>query len=228
MNVHVYWSHSFIPDLIRPDGLVFDFGVNEGGLSRLVAPRCRKVIGFEPDPSWKEKHLLPDNVRVLPKALAARAGMVNFNVNAGLCSSLHYAEACTKVVEVEAITLASALAEEPAGRIDLLKMDIEGEEVPVLLEAPAALFTRVVQMTVEFHDFLDPSSVPGIRRAIRRMRRLGFHAICFSWRSYGDLLFVNTQLAPLSLVQQIWLRLRYKYASGIARVIRRGLFDKDR
>lgn len=221
MNVEVYWSHSFLPDLIRPDGLVFDFGVNEGGFSRLVAPKCRKVIGFEPDPSWSGKHSLPNNVRVQPKALAAQAGISNFNVNAGLCSSLHYAEKGTKVIGVEAVTLADALAEEPEGRIDLLKMDIEGEEVPVLFEAPAELFSRVVQMTVEFHDFLDPSSRPAICAVIKRMRGLGFHSICFSLKNFGDVLFVNRNLVHLGLWQRTWILVRFKYARGLARIARR-------
>lgn len=221
MNVEVYWSHSFLPGLIRRDGLVFDFGVNDGGFSRLVAPKCRMVVGFEPDPAWSGKLVLPGNVRLLQKALAARAGMLPFHVNAGLCSSMHYAEPGARVVEVEAVTLETALALEPEGRIDLVKMDIEGEEVDVLLQAPAALFSRVAQMTVEFHDFLDPSRARAIRSVIERMRGLGFHAVCFSFRTYGDMLFVNRNLVPLSGWDRAWLLLRFKYIRGLARVATR-------
>ena len=45
-------------------------------------------------------------------------------------------------------------------------------------DAPPELLQRAVQLTVEFHDFLDLASTP-------------FLAIRFSWHSYGDLLFVN-------------------------------------
>lgn len=221
MNVQVYWSHSFLPDLVRQDGLVFDFGVNDGGFARLMAPKCRMVVGFEPDPAWEGQHVLPANVRVTPKALAARAGTIPFHVNQALCSSMHYAEPNAREVHVEAVTLEAALALEPGGRIDLLKMDIEGEEVEVLLHAPAAVFARVVQMTVEFHDFLDPSSLPGIRQVIERMRGLGFHAVRFSFRSYGDVLFVNRRLAPLGAWQRLWLTVRFKYLRGLARAASR-------
>lgn len=221
MNVEVYWSHSFLPDLVRPDGLVFDFGVNDGGFSRLMAPKCRRVVGFEPDPAWEGEHVLPANVRVTAKALAARAGTIPFHVNQALCSSMHYAEPTAREVQVEAVTLETALALEPEGRIDLLKMDIEGEEVDVLLSAPAAVFSRVVQMTVEFHDFLDPSSVPAIREVIQRMRGFGFYAVRFSFRSYGDVLFVNRRLAPLSAWQRLWLPLRFKYLRGLGRAASR-------
>jgi FkbM family methyltransferase len=217
VNVEVYWSHSFLPSLVRRDGIVFDFGVNDGGFSRLMAPKCRVVVGFEPDPAWQGRHELPANVRVTPKALAARAGTIAFHVNQDLCSSMHYAEPNAREVRVEALTLEAALASEPDGRIDLLKMDIEGEEVDVLLNAPEAAFSRVVQMTVEFHDFLDPSSTPAIREAIRRMRGFGFHSVRFSFRSYGDVLFINRRLAPLNVWQRLWLRLRFKYLRGLRR-----------
>lgn len=224
MNVQLYWCHSFFADLIRPDGVVFDFGVNDGGFARLVAPHCRRVIGFEPDPTWGGGRLsLPPNVLIVPKAVAAKSGTIPFHVNEGMCSSLHFAEAETKTVEVEAVTLADALAMEPGSRIDLIKMDIEGEELAILDSAPAELFARVAQMTVEFHDFLDPASVPAIRAVIARMEGMGFHAIRFSWNSYGDLLFINQRLVPLSTSQRAWVRLRHKYARGVARVMRRML-----
>jgi len=221
VNVQVYWSHSFLPDLVRRDGLVFDFGVNDGGFSRLIAPKCRAVVGFEPDPAWHGRHDLPDNVRVVPKAVAARAGSISFHVNQGLCSSMHYAEPTARDVQVDAVTLESALAIEPEGRIDLLKMDIEGEEVDVLLQAPPQLFSRIVQMTVEFHDFLDPGRVPDIRAAIARLQGLGFTTFCFSFRSYGDTLFVNRNLIALSPWQRIWLVARFKYLRGLARLLSR-------
>lgn len=221
MQVEVYWSHSFLPGLVRPDGVVFDIGVNNGGFSERIAYRCRRVIGFEPDPAWHAKYSLPPNVQVLPKALAARRGTMRLHVNPKLCSSLHYQESTSTSVEVEALTLADALALESQGPIDLIKMDIEGEELAVLERSPAELFSRVVQMTVEFHDFLDPLSRPKVLAVIERLRRLGFHVVKFSWHNYGDMLFVNRKLAPLSVWQRIWLRLRYKYGSGIARILHR-------
>ena len=223
MRVDVYWSHSFLPDLVGADGVVFDFGVYDGGFAHLVAPRCARVVGFEPDPSWHGKLSLPCNVRVLPNAIAASRGTMRFHVNADLCSSLHYSETASKIVEVEAVTLADALALEPESRIDLLKMDIEGEEVAILRAASPELFARVRQMTVEFHDFLDPTSVPAIRAVIARLRKLGFHVVRFSFRSFGDVLFVNQKLAPLSLWQRAWLTLRYKYARALRRLFRRFL-----
>lgn len=220
MHVEMYWSHSFISEMVRPDGVVFDIGVNDGGFSRLIAPRCRAVVGYEPDPRWQGLQV-PPNVTIVPKAVAARPGRMTFHVNKELCSSMHFAESGSRAIDVEAVTLEQALTAAPAARIDLLKMDIEGEEVDVLLHAPAHVFDRVVQMTVEFHDFLDRTKTPAILETIARLETLGFFAVRFSFRSYGDMLFVNQKLAPLAAWQRAWLVARYKYARGLGRRLRR-------
>jgi FkbM family methyltransferase len=209
--------------LIRPDGLVFDIGVNAGGFAKLVAPRCRRVIGFEPDPRWLGRLRLPANVVVHPWAIAGAPGVRSFHVNEDKCSSLHFTEEGSQIVEVKAITLEAALAMEPEGMVDLVKMDIEGEELDVLEHAPAPLFDRIAQMTVEFHDFLDRASIPRIRSVMQRMQSVGFRSICFSARSYGDVLFLNRRLVPLSAAQRAWLVWRFKYLRGLARVLGRTL-----
>jgi FkbM family methyltransferase len=228
MRLASYCNHTFLPDLINPDGIVFDFGVNYGGFSGAVAPLCRRVIGFEPDPIWQGRLSLPDNVHVAPMALAAQRGRVHLRLNRKSCSSLHYSDPDAESVEVEAITLEDALGIDPEARVDLVKMDIEGEEVPVLLDAAPKVFERVAQITVEFHDFLDPESLPAIRSVIDRLERLGFVAIRFSWRSYGDMLFVNKLLAPLWVWERVSLKVLHKYGRGIGRIIARAFEDDGR
>lgn len=223
MRVEQYWSHSFIPSLIRRGGIAFDIGVNSGGFARLIADRCTRVIGFEPDPVWQGKLNLPHNVEVIAKAIAGTPGKLRFNVNSEKCSSLHYADIDASTVEVDSITLEQALELVPDGRIDLIKMDIEGEELAVLSDAPAELFDRVAQMTIEFHDFMDPDSLPRVKAVIERLQELGFYTFCFSWRSHGDLLFINRNIIPLSFVRRLWIFLRYKYLRGVMRIMRRKL-----
>lgn len=220
-SIQTYWGHTYLPKLIRPDGVVFDFGVNTGGFTRLVAPLCRKVLGFEPDPTYHGAPL-PPNATLVPNALSAAGGTVVLHVNKEKCSSLHYADAESQKVEVQAMTLAEALALEPDARIDMVKIDIEGEEVSVLALAPEALFQRVVQISVEFHDFMDPQSLPHVLSVIERMKSFGFVYFKFSWRSYGDVLFVNRKLAPVSALQVAGIRLG-KYERGIGRILARAL-----
>src|SRR5437870_4984265 len=218
MKVKSYWSHTFLPELIRSDGVIFDFGTNAGGFCKVVAPLCGRIIGFEPDPYWERKLSLPENVFVLRKALAAKRGVVRLNLNREKCSSMHYLDQGAQSIEVDAITLADAVALAPAERIELVKMDIEGAEVDVLRDASPEILQKVAQLTVEFHDFLDVTSTPAIREVIKKMRRLGFLAIRFSWRSYGDVLFVNRRLERLSLWQRAGLTVVHKYGRGLGRI----------
>ena len=211
-----------MPELIRRDGVIFDFGSNNGGFCKLVAPLCHRVICLEPDPHWEDRGiLLPENAVMLHKALAAKRGLVRLNLNPKKCSSMHYADTDTRSVEVEAITLADTVALMPAERIELIKMDIEGEEVAVLRDAPPEILQKVAQLTVEFHDFLDRASTPAIIAVIKRMKSLGFLAIRFSWHSYGDLLFINQRHERLSLGQRVALTVIHKYGRGFGRIARR-------
>jgi FkbM family methyltransferase len=222
MKVALYWSHSFLPECIRQDGLVFDFGMNDGGFAKLVSQRCSRVIGFEPDPRWASLKL-PGNVIFVPKALAAHKGTRVFHVNEALCASMHYADVAAKQIEVETVTFEEALTLAPAGRIDLVKMDIEGEEVAVLERAPEAALRRVAQMTVEFHDFLDATSRPAIEQVLKRLGRLNFEVVCFSLKTYGDVLCLNRDYVRLSPWQRMWLRFRFKYGRGVGRMLRRSV-----
>jgi FkbM family methyltransferase len=229
MRVESYWSHTFLPELIRRDGVIFDFGSNYGGFCKLVAPQCRRVICLEPDPYWENRGIsFPENVLVLRKALASKRGVVRLNLNREKCSSMHYIDTGAQSIWVDAITLADAVALAPTERIELIKMDIEGEEVAVLRDAPPELLQRVVQLTVEFHDFLDPASTPAIITVVKKMQSLGFFAIRFSWHSYGDLLFVNQRWERLSLWQRADLTIVHKYGCGFARIAHRCWQDVNR
>jgi len=215
-------GHTFVSSLVTPNGTVFDFGLNYGGFSKAVAPLCARVIGFEPDTRWEGRRpSLPANVTVVPKAVAVESGTYRFHQNKEDSSSLHFADAGGSAVDVEAMTLKQALALGPDRRIDLIKMDIEGAELAILRNADCELLARVAQMSVEFHDFLDPTQLPEIRHVIQRMRRFGFWVVKFGWRSYGDTLFVNARVLPLLLQQRIAIIVVYKYGRGLVRVLSR-------
>lgn len=89
------YSH-VLAHLIRPDGVVFDFGVSEGRFSTRVA-----ILGLEPDPGWTARRLLPDNVMVVPKALGADGGIIRLHLNREKCSSLHCSDPDAASLEVE-------------------------------------------------------------------------------------------------------------------------------
>ena len=221
MYVDQYWSHSYIPSLVRADGYLIDIGFYGGGFSSHLSPRCKGILAFEPDPRWQRAPSSLRNVTVVPKAIGATAGMRKLFLNDAQCSSFHHGEPSARSIEVQAITLEDALSFLPDSRIDLVKMDIEGEELSVLADVKPATLERVVQLAVEFHDFLDPDAVPKIRKVLARMAALHFVAFKFSLNNYGDVLFLNRNLVEIGSHERLWILMRYKYARGVARWIGR-------
>jgi FkbM family methyltransferase len=109
-----------------------------------------RVTAFEPEP--KIRALLEHNVtangfhdvQVVPKALGPEEGTTRFVADGA--DGGHVAEAGG--VEIETTRLSPYLSEP----VHFLKLNIEGEELPVLREAAGQL-RNVEQMTIEYHGW---------------------------------------------------------------------------
>jgi len=148
---------------VRPtDQTIVDIGANVGLFACYAAwkaPRAR-VLAVEPFPTSVERlreHLsqnhLSDRVTVLPAALAPNVPEVVMAVNRHSSQENYVVtnvRAEMQTVRVPAISLERALAEAP-GRIDLLKMDIEGGEFEVLLNAKPSELRRCSRINLEHH-----------------------------------------------------------------------------
>src|SRR5439155_2597358 len=82
MQLGHFWGHTFLQDRIRQTDTVFDVGMNYGGFSKIVAPLCRRVIGYEPNEFWDGRRpSLPANVTIVNKAIAATKGLPSFQLD---------------------------------------------------------------------------------------------------------------------------------------------------
>jgi FkbM family methyltransferase len=81
-------------------------------------------------------------------------------------------------IQVEMISLQNLLELAGIERVDLLKVDIEGSEWDLLEGFSVELAAAVDQLSVEFHDFLDPTQRARTERCIARLERLGYAALC--------------------------------------------------
>ncbi len=91
-------------------------------------------------------------------------------------------------------------------------MDIEGAEVSVLASLKPGILQRIGQITVEFH------SAPefgfdlgrGVEDVLRRMRKLDFIIMDFSFPQRIDVLFINKTINKISSGDAIrWQYLRH-------------------
>jgi len=140
----------------QPNPVILDCGANIGmsvAYFREYYPTAR-VIAFEADPTIGkilEQNLKAngvDRVEIVNKAVWTDDQGVSFGSEAADSSSIFSTEAKTRIPSVR---LRDYLLRE--SRIDLLKIDIEGAETPVLEDCRDAL-GNVERLFVEFHSYI--------------------------------------------------------------------------
>jgi hypothetical protein len=110
-----------------------------------------------------------------------------------------------------------------------LKLDIEGAEVRALDSLSDAQLQRIVQITVEFHDFCGQITSAEVDRVVSRLLVNGFFMVCFSFSTRGDVLFVNKSLQPLSFTDRLTITWVQRFLLGIKRKVERSdLFRMNR
>lgn len=124
-------------------------------------------------------------------------------------------------IEVDSVTLEGFLRLAGVPRADLVKLDIEGAEFAMFEAASDETLAAIGQLTVEFHDFLDPSLEPACRAIIARLERLGFTALRFTRQHHGDMLFLNRRRLHISDSQIAWYRHVVRPARGVGRILSR-------
>ena len=139
-------EQQFMLRLLRPGMTVLDVGAHHGLYSLLASRRVGptgRVIAFEP--SARERRILHchlwlnrcRNVRVEPLALGAERGegqlFICLDYETG-CNSLRppNVDERTRPVTVRVETLDHYLANAPVGRVDFVKLDVEGAELSAL------------------------------------------------------------------------------------------------
>lgn len=137
-------------------GVLIDVGANIGAVSLWGAHLGARVIAVEPEPdnlnhlraNLDANPLLADHVDVLPVAVASEPGTVLLQPDHGDTHVVQWDNG--KAVEVEAITLEQVYLRAGVPYCDVLKVDIEGFEYPVLLSAPREVLRKARYLAIEF------------------------------------------------------------------------------
>jgi FkbM family methyltransferase len=185
---------------------------------------CR-CFAVEPNPRLFGRLSLLSDVRTFNYAIAGTAGEVDFCLadNDEASSIVHAgSESPGEMVKVRTIGLAGLLEQMRVEYVDLLKVDIEGAEIEMFDAMPAGLAPAFGQLTVEFHDFCGVP-VAAIERVIQRLRTLGYAAIKFSRRTYGNVWFVNTRRLNVSQLDLARAKYIYRNLAGAGRIVARAL-----
>ncbi|MBI4726220.1 FkbM family methyltransferase [candidate division TA06 bacterium] len=220
-------DHTFICDWLNDNSVLLDCGVNHGDFSKWIEMNIGcSIYGFEPDPGLFIHLPQIAKAQFFPVAILDKIGEMPLNLGTNICSSLIFKETPKQDVRrVKTTTLESFCQQRNIQQIDFLKLDIERAEIGVLENVKPDMLRQIVQITVEFHDHLDIRERPKIKRVIKRLNRLGFYCIRFSFFKYTDTLFINSYLAPLSPIDLLWLNVK-SFSLGLKRYMYRMFMRK--
>jgi len=209
-------GHLVFSPQIKRDSIVIDFGANRGAFSNEMAERFHaRCFAVEPDRSL---FLLIDDRRTTKfnVAITARDGPSLFfqstNSEAGsVIRNLQDRWPIAGESTVEGLSWKGFLREAglTESSIDVLKMDVEGAELDIIESFSRRDLSRVKQITVEFHDWLNEELHARTLKAIRRLTSMDFIGVTdapnHSWPV--ELLFVNRGLVEFNRTQKALLKL---------------------
>ena len=155
-------------DFIAGEGdVVIDIGSNIGLYAIKQANRAGiggKIWSFEPNPLSFERLTMNleensiKNVKTFKKAVSSKAGSVKFSVNFSMTVEgklFHPGETAVSdkdtIIEVECVTLDDFVVENNIEKIDILKIDTEGEELEVLRGASNNALPVTEKIVMEYH-----------------------------------------------------------------------------
>jgi FkbM family methyltransferase len=142
--------------------LMMDIGANRGAVSALAALNGATVVAYEPSPVAFEilrktivLNQVEDRVDAVNAAIHLRTGFADLNFNIGdderslvngRLSELRSEGGC--VTTVRTISIEEALGDKIW---DIVKVDIEGYEIPLFNGCPESVFRQIKFLTMEMH-----------------------------------------------------------------------------
>jgi FkbM family methyltransferase len=225
-------QHAFLSGPISNSSVVWDLGANQGEFCLAVSRKygC-SVLAAEPVPELAAAlNGRSSLVTVLQNAVGAKDAQVAFDydltkdktgsmMGLDVVGGLLDESGTRKRVTVDMLSLASLFARSGASRVTLLKLDIEGAELDLLLQSPEELLLRCDQITVEFHDYWYRELAERTEQAKARLRSLGFDVIRFTPNN-KDVLFINSRSVPMSKWARFWVAVVLRNLYGFGRMLR--------
>lgn len=172
-DVHVLWQvfgqRQYAFRLSEPPATIVDAGANVGYTSLYFAMRYpqARIVAIEPEPGNCEVFRLncghAEQIRLLEAALwpnnAGKLHIASADVSSWSFQVMDDEDdASSERASIQAVTIPEILSNLPDGRIDLLKLDIEGSERWLFEAAPLDWLSKVKSLSVECHDRIFPGT----------------------------------------------------------------------
>lgn len=145
LGVYEFWKTELFKEILKPEMLVVDVGVNKGYFSllsaKLVGEKGR-VLSFEPDPTnceWIKRSIVENgykNIKLFPMGLSDANGEFDFYVGkkSGQGSLLFNEKdaASSTPIKVKTVPLDSVMRDENVSKVNLMKIDVQGADLKVI------------------------------------------------------------------------------------------------
>jgi FkbM family methyltransferase len=231
LEIRRFKEHSFFGSLLPQKAIVADFGAHRGEFFAALKSEysISRAVLVEANPTLAEslKETFGKESDVVHAAVVGgnSKGAVMFTRSTNPESSSIFREwsaayGIADQVDVPAINLSNVI-QELGGRVDLVKVDVEGAEIGMLQNASVSDLASCGQLTVEFHDRRPPLTRSDVDDVCRRMRAEGYLIVKPNWPNVDDVLFVN--LKSMRTIKRIEFRCRVAVANALF-IIRRRIF----
>jgi FkbM family methyltransferase len=201
-----------------------DLGANYGQFSAAIVERFKcKCVAVEPSPEPFAAIQCNSQISKLQLAVSDRNGQCDFHVapDSTASSMMQRDAASIETVTVRTTTLADLLEQLGWDRVDLVKVDIEGAEIPMLNACPDDALRRIGQLSVEFHDFNGVTPSRDVEATLNRLRDIGFQSVRMSRVGHQDTWIVNQKLLGISTAEILFTRWLVRNWFGAKRVLGR-------
>lgn len=175
-------EHTFFDDLLEDEITVIDLGACKGEFVNELSYnyKINRAILVEANPT--NFKLLPkkENYILYNKVVSSNSNLgVDFyeDVNSPYNGSKIFNYFNGVKHRIETISLDDIIKEHNLTNIDILKVDIEGSEYDVMPNISDETYSKIRQITIEFHDFIDTTLKVKTQEIIDKLESLGFERI---------------------------------------------------
>jgi FkbM family methyltransferase len=199
---NVYGGFYGCPDFLNNNSVVYSFGIGEDISfdKAIIEKHDCEVFAFDPTPksiNWVSQQEISEKFRFFEFGISNKSGFVDFflsknpNHVSGSMISQNNINPKEKVI-VEMKTMQDILNELNHKHIDVLKMDIEGEEYDVI-DNILDNNISVDQILIEFHDrFFDNGTVKSLQ-TVKKLKSKGYEIFAVS-DSFEEVSFIKKSI----------------------------------
>lgn len=172
-----------LSSILPPLGVSIDVGANIGIISCWLSRRSRVVYSFEPEESniefLKSNLILNDinNVDIYPVAVGAKDGSIEFCVRSAFGHhgiQKHHISDIVELRNVPIVTLDGFCKEKNIQRVSLLKIDVEGNELDVLMGFRDYISSKRVDIIVFEHAPILHKTAEGKMAVYDHLTKFGY------------------------------------------------------